>query len=196
MINGFKKYNIVWEFVKVKDGKIHTVLKRITKKVKIKNNVDYLYDWSFSNTEVGVGVANKLLIVDKTTTDMMNPKILSTWYINEENELTQNASDPKIYKPTKTVVNIYDTTEEKKPAYKDVADEELKGSTYSHEIQCTMRRGNLLISDEDLAIGTLYEIIYDGETYQSVIAGYAFNDDLTVELRFGHIRSRLSEILE
>lgn len=196
MINGFRKYNVVWEFVKVKDGKIYTVLKRVTKKVKIKNNVDYLYDWSFSNTEVGVGVANKLLIVDKTTTDMMNPKILSTWYINEENELTQNANDPKIYKPTKTVVNIYDTTDEKKPTYNDVADEELKGSTYSHEIQCTMRRGNLLISDEDLLIGTLYEIVYDGETYQSVIAGYAFNDDVTVELRFGHIRSRLSEILE
>ncbi len=196
MINGFKKYNVVWEFVRVKDDKIYTVLKRVTKKVHIKNNVDYLYNWSFSNTEVGVGVANQLLIVDKTTNDMMNPKILSTWYINEENELTQNADDPKIYKPTKTVVNIYDTTEEKKPAYKDVADEELKGATYSHEIQCTMRRGNLLISDEDLLIGTLYEIVYDGETYQSVIAGYSFSDDITVELRFGHIRSRLSEILE
>lgn len=59
-----------------------------------------------------------------------------------------------------------------------------------------MRRGNLLISDEDLLIGTLYEIVYDGEIYQSVIAGYTFTDDITVELRFGHIRSRLSEILE
>lgn len=196
MINGFKKYNIVWEFVEVKDGKIYTVIKRVTKKVSIKNNVDYLYDWSFSNTEVGVGVANKLLIVDKTTTDMMNPKVLSTWYINEENVLTQNADDPKIYKPTKTIVNIYDTTEEKKPSYKDVADEELKGSTYSHEINCTMRRGNKLIMDEDLALGTLYKITYDGDIYHSVVAGYAFNDDIEVEIRFGHIRSRLSEILE
>lgn len=196
MINGFKKYNIVWEFEKVENGKIYTVLRRIDKKLSLKNNLDYLYGWEFSNTEVGVGVANKLLIVDKATTDMMNPKILSTWYINEENVLTQNENDPKIYRPTKTVVNIYDTTEEKKPAYSDVADEELKGSTYSHEIRCIMRRNNNMISDDDIKIGTKYSINYDNEIYESVIAGYSFKDETEVELRFGHIRSKFSELLE
>lgn len=196
MINGFKKYNVVWEFVETKDGKIYTQIRKVSRKVAIKNNLDYIYDWSFSNTEVGSGVANKLLIVDKTTNDMMKPKILSTWYITEDNELTQTASHSRIFKPTKTIVNIYDTTEADKPSYLDVADEALKGSVYSHEILCTMRRGNLLISDEDITIGTLYSISYDGEIYESVIAGYSFKDDLEVELRFGHIRSKFSELLE
>lgn len=196
MINGFKKYNIVWEFVKVENGKIYTILRKVTTKRSLKNNLDYLYDWEFSNTEVGVGVSNRLLIVDKASKDMMNPKILSVWYMTETNELTQDYRHPDIYKPTKTAVSIYDTTDENRPTYEDVADEVLKDSTYSHEIRCTMRRNNHIITDDDIKIGTLYSITYDGQIFESVVAGYSFSDDLEVELRFGHIRSKFTELLE
>lgn len=195
LINGFKKYNIVWEFVKFENGLIYTVIK--AKKVvrQLENKVDAFFDWKFSNTEVGIGVKNMLVIVDKSTTNMEAPKILSTWFLTTDNEVTQNNKDPKISKPTMTTVNIYDTTVTDKPAYIDVAKSELSGNTYSHEISCKMRRNNYILDVEDISLGLLVNIRYDNVVYKSVLSGYRIEDEESIELQFGHIRSRFSELL-
>ncbi|HCB27585.1 MAG TPA: hypothetical protein DEP40_04285, partial [Enterococcus sp.] len=71
----------------------------------------------------------------KAMKDIEKPIILSTWYLDEENNLTQDGSKENITKPTVTLVNIYDQTAEDKASYEDVAKSELKGNTYSHEIK-------------------------------------------------------------
>ena len=59
-----------------------------------------------------------------------------------------------------------------------------------------MKKQNNLFKFSDLKVGLLATIYYDNQVYQSVLTGYRLtNDSEFVELRFGHIRSRLSELL-
>lgn len=197
LINAFRKYNIVWSVESYSNWRVNTVIEQKTKTIRLKNNIAKFVDWEISTTGVGRNIENQLLIVNKNTTNSEGPNVLSTWYLTTENEVTQDANHPKISKPTKTKVWIYDMTEEDKPVYKDVAESELKGSYYTHEITFKMPIENDLISFDDLILGTLAEIIYDDELYQSVLSGFRLSDESDyIELRFGHIRSRLSEILE
>lgn len=196
LINGFKKYNVVWEFKKF-DGRIATTIESVSDTLQIKNNLYDFINWEISTTEVGRGVENHIRIIDKTTTNSENPKVLSEWYLTEDNEVTNNQNVGNIIKPTKTKVWIYDTTEEDKPTYQEVAESELKGSYYAHEISCDMRKDSKMIELTQLRIGILANIFYDGKLYKSVLTGYSFiSDSEFVHLRFGHIRSRLSELLE
>lgn len=197
LINAFKKYNIVWEFDRFENGRIKTTLRKIESSVKLKNNIYEFANWDVSFTQVGKGVENHLFIVDKITSNSEMPVVLSEWWLTTENEVTQNKRDIKITIPTKTKVWIYDNTEEDKPTYQSIAESELSGGFYSHEIYFEMKKQNNLFKFEDLKIGLLATIHYDNQVYQSVLTGYRLtNDSEFVELRFGHIRSRLSELLD
>lgn len=196
LINGFKKYNVVWDF-KLFNNRIQTTLENVTETIQIKDNLYDVVNWDVSTTEVGKGVENHLVIIDKKTIDSENPKVLSEWYLTTENEVTQNMNDEKVIKPTKTKIWIYDTTEEEKPTYEDVAKSELSGSYYSHEISCDVRKSSKIIDVTKLKIGTLANIHHKDKVYQSVLTGYTLiTNSEFVQLRFGHIRSRLSELLE
>ena len=197
LINGFKKYNVVWRFDGIVNGRIKTSFERIETSLILKNNVYDFVNWDISSTQVGKGVENHLMIVNKNTTNAEGPNILSEWWLTTENEVTQNQNDEKVVRPTKTKVWIYDTAEENKPTYQDLAKSELSGGYYSHEILFEMKKENDLVHFDDLQIGLLSTIYYNNRVYQSVLTGYRLtNDSAFIELRFGHIRSRLSELLE
>ncbi|MEG0239484.1 MAG: hypothetical protein RR643_04970 [Anaerorhabdus sp.] len=197
LINGFKKYNVVWEFDRFENGRVKTSIKAVTSTVQLKNNIKGFKNWDVSTTEVGKGTSNYLMIVDKTTTNSETPKVLSNWYLLSDNTISQNASSPLVIKPTKTQISIYDTTEEDKPSYEDVANAALKGSFYAHEITVQAYKENLVMDPSSLATGTLVNIMYNGTQYKSVLTGFTINENSDyMALRFGHIRSRLSEILE
>lgn len=197
LVNAFKKYNIVWEFDRFEGGKIYTYIEAVTDKFQLKNNISDFRNWEVSTTDVGKDTENMLLIVDKTMTDVMNPKILSTWYLRDDNTVTNNSNDAHIIKPTRTKVNIYDTTATDKPSYEEVANSELKGSYYSHEISVNATMDGSVINIHNLRIGHLANVVYDNKTYQSVLSGYSIvAGSNVIQLKFGNIRSRLSELLE
>lgn len=197
LVNAFKKYNIVWQFDRFEGGKIYTYIEAVTDQFQLKNNLSGFRNWEVSTTEVGKDTENMLLIVDKAMTDVMNPKILSTWYLKNDNEVTQNASNPNIIKPTRTKVNVYDTTATDKPTYEEVANSELKGSYYSHEISVDADMDDQSINVHNLRVGHLANVVYDDRTYQSVLSGYSVvSGSNVINLKFGNIRSRISELLE
>lgn len=197
LTNAFKKYNIVWGFDRFEGGKIYTYLEAVKESFQLKNNIDDFRNWSISTTEVGKDTENMLYIIDKTTTDMMNPKVLATYYLTEENNVVTNANDSKIIKPTRSKVNIYDTTQTNAPTYAQVAASELKSSFYSHEITVDASINNRMINMHNIRTGLLATIYYDDRTYKSVLSGYEYEEGGdTIQLKFGNIRSRISELLE
>lgn len=197
LINAFKKYNIVWQFDRFENGRIYTYIEAVTEQFKLKNNINEMRNWEVSTTNVGKDTENMLLIVDKTMTDVMNPKILSTWYLKGDNTVTQDRNDKTIVKPTVTKVYIYDNTATDKPSYEEVANSELKGSYYSHEINVDINIDNRLVDIRSLRIGHLVNITYDDKLYPSVLSGYSITEGSNVmKLKFGNIRSRISELLE
>lgn len=197
LVNAFKKYNIVWQFDRFEGGKIYTYIEAVKESFQMKDNLSEFRDWEVSTTEVGKDTENMLLIVDKAMTDVMNPKILSTWYLKDDNTVTQDKTDPNIIKPTKTKVNIYDTTATDKPTYESVANSELKGSYYSHEIKVNADIDNRMVNVRDLRVGHLANIHYEDTLYKSVLSGFSIKEGTnTIELRFGNTRSRISELLE
>ncbi|MFS9604983.1 hypothetical protein, partial [Klebsiella pneumoniae] len=135
ILNGFKKYNVKWYFKGIQNRKIYTGIRAVNESIYIKDNSSEFSDWDVFVQVPGAGNENKLLIVDKAMKDIEKPIILSTWYLDEENNLTQDGSKENITKPTVNLVNIYDQTAEDKASYEDVAKSELKGNTYSHEIK-------------------------------------------------------------
>lgn len=202
LINGFKKYNVVWEFVRIENGKIYTRISAKKDSIQFKTDIHGIRNLDISTTEVGKGVENHIMIVDATTSNSEQPKVLSNWWATNENKVTSDRNDPKIVKPTKTIVWIYDTTAEDKPNYIDVATSELQSSFYAHEITFEIHKNSKLLEVSKLEIGTLAKIYrknQDGTSTKldSVLTAYRYSDDSDyIELSFGHVRSRFSELLE
>lgn len=124
---------------------------------------------------------------------------MGTWYLTTDNEVTKTLSD-KVARPTMTEVYIYDeeqaANQEDKPSLDDIAKDQLKGNSYSHEISCKVRRDNHILPVDQIKVGLLVDIVYDNVKYQSVLSGYRIEENTYVELNFGHIRSRLGEYME
>lgn len=195
-INGFKKYNVVWRFDKLEGGRIKTVIEAVTDSIQLKDNIVDFQDWEVSTTEVGKNTQNHLLIVNKNTTNSEGPNVLAERYLTTNNDVTSNVNDPLVFKPTITKVAIYDTTATDKPSYDDLANSELKGNYYAHEISFTMSKDNEFFSIKNLKLGMLASIYKSGKLYKSVLTGYEYSGDSDrVKLKFGHVKSRLSELL-
>jgi len=201
LISFFKKYNIVLEvdyFARQAwYNRYELVLKveRKTKKMRLKNNIYDFVNWSVYEQPAGKQAENMLQIIDKRTTNSVFPTILSTWYIDKRGELTQSFNDD-IYTPTRQKIFIYDTEEEDKPTFLEVAQAELSGQTYAHEISFDIKKDNNVFSVEDLEVGLLVDIVHDDTIYSSVLTGYVINSESDfISLRFGHVRSTLQDIL-
>lgn len=196
--NGFKKYNIIWAFDKFENGRIKTYIEKINDHIHFKDNIDGIRDWDVSTTEVGKDVENQLYIVDKWNTqnsEVITP--LATYYLTLENEVTTTPTPDTVNYPTRAKTVIYDSKDEHKSPLVDVAESELKGNYYSHEIIFQASRQMAVVDISSLRIGTLTDITYKGKEYKSVLTGWKADEDSDfVEMKFGHIRSKLSELLE
>ena len=199
LINGFKKYNVVWSYDGFVEGRIKTSITAVKTTIQLKNNIQGFRDWDVSTTEIGKANANGLLIVDKAMTNSELPRVLSKWWLCSDNTVTSNENHSLIVKPTRSVISLYDLTDDdpNRLTYSEVADSVLKGSFYSHEIGVSANIDNELLKPSDLKTGTLVTLVHDGTTYNSVLTGFTINAGSEyMALRFGHIRSRLSELLE
>ncbi|MBC1353864.1 hypothetical protein HB837_15770 [Listeria innocua] len=200
LINGFKKYNTVWEVSNLTYSKpnkltIETEIRTKTRSIRLKNNAYDFADWDVYVTPVGRDLENKLLIVPAGMNNSEIPTVLSTWYLTMNGELTQSINE-SVYLPTKTKVNVFDTTQDNKPSYLEVAQSELAGNNYAHEISFNIKLDNTLLPIQELEIGLLGEIVYGNTIFRSVLTGYRFSSgDKYMYLKWGHVRSTLSEIL-
>ena len=87
--------------------------------------------------------------------------------------------------------------EDRRPTYQEIAADMLRGNHYSHEITFDLTRDNEFLNWDDFVMGLKYNIIYDGSMFKSVLTGWRYSSDgRFVQLRFGNVRSRLSELLE
>ncbi|HFU4025585.1 TPA: hypothetical protein ACGO0F_001293 [Streptococcus suis] len=198
-INIFKKYGVVWEveWVGYDDAGqfvVSTVIGSKSDVLRFKNNVADFQNWSVEVTRAGYASENMVVIVDKETSDSESPRILSTWYINGDREITQ--SDVGVATPTRSKVYIYDTKGEDKPSYQSVAQSELSGSLYSHNISCDVSRNSQLLPFSLVEIGKQCDIYYDAERFLSILTGYSLRSDSgVISLTFGYIRNTLKNFL-
>ncbi|HCM87945.1 MULTISPECIES: hypothetical protein [Enterococcus] len=195
--NAFKKYNIKWTFEEIKDGKIFSTIKRIDTKKQIKDNSSEFFDWNIFIKKPGNGNENMLLIVDKKMSDIENPRILSTYYLDDQNELTTDKTNVGIIKPTVSIVSIYDTEQEDKATYEEVANSELKGNAYSHEINVSIILDSKNFDIRDLQTGLLFDVTVKEKLYKSVLSAWKISSSSrSIKLTFGNIRSRVSDYFD
>lgn len=194
--NAFKKYNIIWRFVEIdREGNLVTELVRIESRLKIKDNISDFSYWDVSVRTANTDNENKLLIVNKKTTSSENPMILATYFLTNNNELTTDNRHQSIETPTRTKVFIYDTEQEDQPTYENVAKSELSGNAYSHEISFKVRKISTVLRTENIYLGLLANLTIENQTFESVLTYFRFEEDL-IELKFGNIRSRLTEYID
>ena len=197
LINGFKKYNVVWEFDRFHDGILYTRLISKKDRITVSDNNVGITNWEVSTTNVGSNTPNHVIIVDKAMKNMEVPVILSQWWLTDTNKIVNSTKDVSVVEPTDTVIAIYDKTEADKPTYAEVAEDHLAASYYSHEITVSIEQSNKLINVDDLYIGLFVNVYRYGRKYDSVITAIGTqSDDTTTEVTFGHIRSRFSELLK
>lgn len=186
-----------WCFEEIRDDKIISSIKRIDTTKQIKDNSSEFYDWNVFIKKPGNGNENMLLIVDKKMTDIENPRILSTYYLDDQNELTTDKTNESILKPTVSIVSIYDTEQEDKPSYEEVANSELKGNAYSHEISVSIILDSKNFDIRDLQTGLLFDVTVKEKMYKSVLSAWRINSNSnSINLTFGNIRSRVSDYFD
>lgn len=200
LIDGFKKYGVIWEVTSVtiasdQDYAVNTTIKKVTDSIQIKANSETFINWEVYDNETDLKFENRLLIVNKNTNNSEAPGVLSTWYLKTDGTLTQNPNDG-VFKPTKDKIYIYDLAQSNPPSYQEVAQSNLAGRTKSHEINFDLLKTGNLISLDDIKIGMNATISYDGKIYNSVLTGYEISSQNDyIHLRFGFIRSVLNSVL-
>lgn len=203
LINGFKKYNVTLEIDSISYDEnnslqIGAIIKQKTNIIQIKNNTYDFVNWDVYENTVGRDLENELIIINKTTTDSENPIVIegSPYYLSIDGRITQSVND-NVWNPTKTKIYIYDSTQIDIPTPLEIAESELVGNTYAHEINFDITKDNKIIPIETLEIGLLANIVYGDSIYSSVLTGYIIkNNSSFISLKFGNTRSTLREILK
>lgn len=196
LVNGFKKYNIKWAIKDVQNKKIFSVLRRVTKQISIKDSSSEFRNWDVYIKKPGSGTENKLVIVDAASKNMESPNILATYYLIND-DVTTNANHKEILKPTVTKVYLYDRTLEDAPTYLEVAQSELSGNSYSHEISFDIDMHSKNIDVESLETGMLATLYVKGQVLKSVLTAYRVSSDSNAfSVTFGNVRSRTRDYFD
>jgi hypothetical protein len=201
-VNVFKKYQVTWEATDIyydENGQINisTTIGPKQNTLNLKNNIYDFTNWNVYYTPANTDVPNKLEIIDKATSDMENPNVLSTWYLQKDGNLSQIFNPDTVFVPTQNKVAIYDTEEESPPTFQEVARSEMSGKLYSHEITFDVNLNSRLIYVPDLEIGSKANIIYGSDLYPSVLTGYIIKSGSEwVTLKFGNIRSTRQSVID
>ncbi|MCM0582798.1 hypothetical protein H9L19_06855 [Weissella diestrammenae] len=194
----FKKYRNILTFQLSSNG-ISGRLSKSTKNLALKNNSIDFVDWDVSVSPADTGTNNLIIYsIDSTPTV---PKILSSWYLTRGGDLTQSIDD-NVRVPVLSKGVIYESYKDDEtgeiPSYQEIAESELKASTYAHEINVSIRNESKLVQFADFnSIGALATITYDNTIYQSVLTGWTMkSDNAFTTFMFGNVRSSLSDLLE
>ncbi len=201
-INIFKKYGVSWTVKELRrraDERLvlDTRIEKPKGRLRFKNNVSHFMNWSVYVTPANAEGSNHLLIVDKKTKNSEQPLILAQYFLGDDGSISQDRNAVKSHKLFKTKVYIYDTEQEDKPTYDDVARSELSASSYSHEISFDIPYDSDICRLSDLRIGTDSTIYYDKQQYPSILTGYSLSSKSDyISLKFGNVRSTLKSFVK
>lgn len=195
----FKTWGITWlpdSIARFKKNtlSIKTRLNISTDWLYLKNNVYDFVNWEYYDKSQDNDNPNGLIIIDQASKNMFAPTVLGKWYLTKNGVVQQN-SLINVTQPTNDTVYLYDNTATDKPTQLEIANSELSGNNYAHEISFEMKKNNNLIDFDKIEIGTNTVINYNGISYNTVLTGYVIRSDSDfVTLKFGHIRSTFSGV--
>ncbi|MGT2951583.1 hypothetical protein BU202_08260 [Streptococcus cuniculi] len=201
-INIFKKYGVSWtvkELRRRSDGRLllETRIEKPKGRLRFKNNVSHFMNWSVYVTPANEEGSNHLLIVDKKTRNSEQPIMLAQYFLGDDGTISQDRSAVRSHKLFQTKVHVYDTEQEDKPSYDDVARSELSASSYSHEISFDIPYDSDICQLSDLRLGIDCTIYYDKQQYPSILTGYSLSSKSDyISLKFGNVRSTLKSIVK
>lgn len=199
--NGFKKYNVVWEFKEVTlDGKIITEIFAKTKSISIDDSPTDFSEWEIQIKQPNADTPNQLYIFDKTLKNSETPNPRDIWYLTSSNELTKNKDNPNIQLPTASKVFIYDNEQESGEAYdsEKIAKSELTGNAYNHQISFKIWKKTQLLDIESISIGLLITFHLHNDKLdqlKSVVTGIEETEDNHLLLICGNVRNRLIDYM-
>ncbi|MFT9266996.1 hypothetical protein [Oenococcus sp.] len=206
LIRGFKLHNVVIGIKDLKHGMSNGIpfyypefdIHQVTESWNFKNNIYAFTGWTVSDSRLLRGYNNELWIVDKASSNMEVPTIMARYYLQTDGTVVNALSD-KVVQPTQVHIYLYDKTATDNPNNDQIAQTELSGNTYSHDIKFSMPINNNFFPLSKLKLGLLSTIYYwqkkkDSDsreliTYRSVLSGYSLSSDSEqLSLEFGNLR--------
>ncbi len=204
LIRGFKLHGVVFKFTGITVDSAGAApryipqfeIGSVNRSIQLKDNSYQFVNWTVQDSRLTRGYVNELRIVDKSSNNMEAPKLLATYYLQTDGTITPTLN-ANVLQPTKVQDYLYDLTATDKPTYLSVAQSNLTGNVYSHQIIFKILRKNNMIDVNDLEIGLLSNIVYNHVAYRSILSGYSFSSsDDYVTLIFGNIRNNLNDLLD
>lgn len=166
----FDRYNIYLDFdIDFNNQKLLCkIVKNTTEGYMIKDNIK-LSKPEIDNAELPK--ENKAVFFNKTTGTVVN-----TYYLLQDNSVTQNSSNPNRLSPTVTKYIEWDEAEAIKEGYTmvDLAKSELGGNVYNHCILYKLAKKQTMVKAINFRYGDKVKIIYNGREYDSVFTGLKF----------------------
>lgn len=196
MIRGFKLHNVVMTVsgLSINTDKIVPYyypkidIHQVTDTWNFKNNKYDFTGWTVSDSRGLRGYNNELWIVDKASTNMEAPSVLARYWLQDDGKVV-NSLNSNVVQPTQVHVYLYDKTATDNPTNDSIAQTELSGNTYSHNIQFSMPIDNNFMPLEKVKLGLQSNIYYNRTLYKSVLSAYSLNSDSdTISLTFGNLR--------
>lgn len=196
LIRGFKLHNVVLGVNGLTKGIANGVpfyypnldVHQVTDTWNFKNNKYDFDGWSVSDSRLLRGYNNELWIVDKASTSMESPTVLTRYWLQTDGTVTSTLNS-NVIQPTQVHVYLYDKTATDNPTYANIAQTELSGNSYSHSIQFSMPMKNNFLPLNKVKLGLQSNIYYNQKIYKSVLSGYSLSSDSdAITLTFGNLR--------
>lgn len=200
--NIFKKYGVSWTVKELRrrgDNQLmlDTRIEKPKGHLRFKNNVSHFMNWSVYVTPANTEGNNHLLIVDKKTKNSEQPIVLAQYFLGDDGAISQDRNAVRSNRLFQTKVHIYDTEQEDKPTYDEVARSELSASSYSHEISFDIPYNSDICQLSDLRPGVDSTLYYDRQVYPSILTGYTLSSKSDyISLKFGNVRSTLKSFVK
>lgn len=100
-----------------------------------------------------------------------------TYYLLEDNTVTNNANDSRRVLPTQTKYTTWDETKAIKEGYtmQEQAESELCGNIYNHCILYKLAKNQTMVKCKNFRYGDKVTILYGNREYKSVFTGLKYN---------------------
>lgn len=207
LVDLFDKHNVVLQFRLIFEASrayIEIYIQHNTTGGRlIKANIHGL---TVNHTEESAAAATVCEVIDSET-----KALLSTWYLLDDNTVTQDASAPNRVQPYKLTVSEFDAENEDGATPRTIAEDAMLYSDFNHYINITMNRDsgmfpkNLSIGDavtvvteiEDMVEGQSIDEDYEDKVYKSIYTGRKESGTSSeITLIFGKIRISYTDLIQ
>lgn len=195
----FKKYRIAPHIVSFNpENYVPTIdLSVSNNEYQFSDNTPYLIDW---NLTVVPGQA------DKNVIDIVyrsKPNEIHRYYRDINNNITDsstisNVRQPETFAEMYVIEDLTDgDTPEDLPVPKEIANDKLLVSVYSHDISFSVNINDVIFDKKIINdLGAMVVIKYKNKIYNSVFSGYELNaSSNTIKLKFGNNRSTIPGLI-